>query len=74
MAGAVLVVSFIGIWACALKNKTGQAHMQKRVGKTAKKNPKKLLIVVLTLICNLAAGERKAQHKVLSATPRTWQA
>lgn len=29
---------------------------------------------ICTPVCNLAAGERQAQHKVLSATPRTWQA
>lgn len=71
MAGVVFAVSFIGIWACSLENKTEQAHTQREWGKQPKeKKRKKLLFVPLILICNLAARERQAQHIVLSATPR----
>lgn len=48
-------------------------HICKESRENSKKTPN-LLFVLLTLICNLAAGERQAQHKVLPDTPRTWQA
>lgn len=45
-------------------------HIQKGSGENSQEMKEKLLFALLMLICNLAAGERQAQHIVLSTTPR----